>query len=64
MKPKRGRGRPRKLGEIKPFVVRLPADLHRRLRATAKQDGKSLNDLMVDVLREWWTMRPTPSAAE
>ncbi len=51
---RRKRGRPRKLGEVQGFALRLPVQLHRQLRRHAIATGVSLNDLVVSVLLKWW----------
>lgn len=53
MKPKRTRGRPPKLGEYQAFVLRLPITLHKELLRIAQTQGKSLNDLLVQITQEW-----------
>lgn len=51
----RGRGRPRKVeGEAKPFLLRLPEELHLELRHHALDEGRSLQDVLVEVIQEWW----------
>lgn len=55
----RPRGRPRKLAEDhRVFTLRLPADLHRELRALAGARATSLNDLVLGVLAAWWGEHP------
>jgi predicted HicB family RNase H-like nuclease len=51
--PKR-RGRPRKTAEHQLFSLRLPPDLHNRLRHHALDERRSLNDILVEVIEEWW----------
>jgi hypothetical protein len=41
-----------------PFVLRLPPELHRKLKMMAAYRDASLNQLMVDALGEWWTTQP------
>lgn len=55
-KPKRGR--PTKLGEAQVFALRLPVDLHKGLKMLSVVTGKSMNDLVVEVLRDWWAEQP------
>jgi predicted HicB family RNase H-like nuclease len=47
-------GRPPKLGDHRQFPLRLPAKLHRELRHYALDAGKSLNDILVEVISTWW----------
>ncbi len=54
----RPRGRPKKLpDDYKQFPLRLPPDLHRQLRIHALDTGKSLNDILLEVIAEWWADR-------
>jgi len=50
---KRSRGRPVKLEEYQAFVLRLPPELHRELLQLARDQGKSLNDLFIEIAQEW-----------
>lgn len=52
--PRNSRGRPEKLGDHQLFSLRLPVDLHRSLRHYALDEGRSLNDVLVDVIGGWW----------
>lgn len=40
------------------FSVRLPDHLHQQLKAYSIQKSTSLNELIVDVLTEWWERQP------
>jgi hypothetical protein len=51
--PPRGRGRPKKLPHYRPFVLRLPPELHRALLASAQRRRVSLNDLMIWLSQTW-----------
>ena len=53
-----GPGRPRKLDGHQLFSLRLPQELHRELRLYAASQDKSLNDLLIQVLKEWWSGVP------
>lgn len=55
--PKPRRGRPPKLGDYQAYPLRMPVDLHRELRHLALDEGCSLNDLLVQVIQEWWQAR-------
>lgn len=57
MEPKRPRGRPRKLGSHRAFTLRLPSELHGELLALARSEGRSLNDLLVQIAQEWLAKR-------
>ena len=50
---KRPRGRPPKLGEYQAFTLRLPPELHEELLETAHARGISLNDLLLEISKEW-----------
>ncbi len=63
MKTKR-RGRPKTQPDAKPFVLRLPPDLHRMLRTYAASHGTSMNQVVLDVLEEWWSDHPERRAFE
>ena len=52
--PKRSCGRPAKLGHHQLFSLRLPSDLHGALRHYALDDERSLNDVLVQVIQDWW----------
>ena len=52
-------GRPRKPGKQQPFSLRLPADLHLKLKHYAvDHPGRSLNDVLVEVISDWWNKVP------
>jgi hypothetical protein len=51
-------GRPAKLTDHRPFTLRLPTDLHRQLRHLTVDQGVSLNDLLVQIIVEWWAKQP------
>jgi len=55
---KRPPGRPPKLGNHQPYLVRLPTELHRQIKLYAVSKGLSLNDLLVRVIADWWTRQP------
>ena len=54
----RSRGRPAKLGNHRLFPFRLPADLHKELRHFAIDQERSLNEILVEVVRDWWRTGP------
>ena len=45
-----------------PLMTRLPVDLHGELKQLAESDGRSLNGMMVVLLREAVQARRRPSA--
>jgi predicted HicB family RNase H-like nuclease len=56
---------PRKPRDVDPsaadyqsFTVRLPAELHHALRVVAADENKSLNELLTQVLQDWWQSKP------
>jgi predicted HicB family RNase H-like nuclease len=55
---KRPVGRPPKLGDHQPYLVRLPTELHRQIKLYAVSKGLSLNDVLVDIIRDWWAEQP------
>ena len=55
---KRPPGRPNKLGDHQPYLVRLPTVLHRQIKLYAVSKGLSLNDLLVEVIGDWWGEQP------
>jgi|GEM_PF-4905932 len=36
-----------------PFAVRLPAELRQKLERRAKEESRSLSNLIVKILQEW-----------
>ena len=56
--PRKRKGRPPKLGDHQLFSLRLPTDLHRALKTYAFVSGKSFNDVLVEVLKDWWARQP------
>ena len=36
-----------------PFAVRLPSDLRQKLEEKAKEESRSLSNLIVKILQEW-----------
>jgi hypothetical protein len=53
------RGRPPKLGEHQSYPLRLPAELHQQLKHyVVDHPDKSLNDLIVEAVAEWWSRVP------
>lgn len=58
MKESRPRGRPRKLPEHQAFSLRLPVELHQELRHYAVDARRSLNDILVDAITQWWAAQP------
>jgi predicted HicB family RNase H-like nuclease len=62
MTEKRRRGRPEKPGRDRALSVRLPESLHKALRHLAVDNDKSLNDVVVWALEEWWSSRPERAA--
>jgi hypothetical protein len=56
---KRPRGRPSKLGDVQPFPLRLPVDLHKQLKHyVVDHEGRSLNDIIVEAVQQWWSQVP------
>jgi predicted HicB family RNase H-like nuclease len=55
---KRPPGRPLKLGRHQPYLVRLPPELHRQIKLYSVSKGLSLNDLLIDIIRDWWSRQP------
>lgn len=51
------RGRPPKLGDHQPYVLRLPRNLHRQIRQHAIDYRCSMNDLLVAVVGGWWNRK-------
>jgi predicted HicB family RNase H-like nuclease len=51
---KRSRGRPIKVENAKAFLLRLPANLHDGLLKIAKTQSRSLNDILLEVIEEWY----------
>lgn len=58
----RGPGRPKKLGDHTSFTLRIPSVLHKELMHFAIDDGRSLNDILLDVIGKWWSKSPTPGS--
>jgi predicted HicB family RNase H-like nuclease len=44
--------------ELQSFTARIPVDLHHALRLVAADEDKSLNELLTDILRDWWQKKP------
>jgi predicted HicB family RNase H-like nuclease len=61
MTEKKKGGRPPKLLEHRLFSLRLPAGMHRELRVFALMEGRSLNDILVGVIGDWWTKQARDS---
>ena len=55
--PKRGRGRPPRLGQRHALLVRLPADVHRELQMAHVESGKSMTELVGVAVKEWLDRR-------
>jgi hypothetical protein len=53
------RGRPPKLGERQIYPLRMPTDLHRELRHQAVDEGRSMNDVLLEYIQESWDERRT-----
>jgi predicted HicB family RNase H-like nuclease len=51
-------GRPPKRAETQPFTLRFSKELHRQLRLYAVHNGKSLNDVLVEAVEQWWAQQP------
>jgi hypothetical protein len=51
------RGRPPRNGEHQAFTFRLPAALHRELRHFALDQGRPLNEILLEAIEGWWTTR-------
>lgn len=45
--------------ETQLFSLRLPVDLHRELRHHAVDDGRPLNEILVEVIAQWWESEKT-----
>ena len=56
------RGRPprQREGAHQAFTLRMPAELHRDLRHFALDEGRSLNEILLDAVESWWAAR-TPA---
>ncbi|MCB9652887.1 MAG: Arc family DNA-binding protein [Deltaproteobacteria bacterium] len=52
------------VSNVKPFVLRMPVELHRMLRTFAASRGRSMNEVLVEVLEEWWRRNPDRRAFE
>ena len=50
--------------ELKPFVLRMPVDLHRMLRTYAASHGTSMNETIIQILETWWHEHPDRRAFE
>jgi predicted HicB family RNase H-like nuclease len=57
-RPKRGRGRPQKLGDYRALTIRIDAELYKQLKHLAVDRDESFNDLVAAALAEWWRGRP------
>jgi hypothetical protein len=55
--PKRGRGRPRRLGERQALLVRLPTEVHESLWVAHGETKKSLTELVGIAVKEWLDRR-------
>jgi hypothetical protein len=42
----------------KPFMVRMPEELHRNLMHLAVDRGEDLATIVVDVMTDWWKQQP------
>jgi NRPS condensation-like uncharacterized protein len=62
--PEKRMGRPPKLGDHKLFSLRLPTELHRALKTYATVQGKSVNDILTDVIASWWREQPERARIE
>jgi hypothetical protein len=51
--PKRGRGRPPRLGERHALLVRLPDELYRALQKAHLETDKSMTELVGVAVKEW-----------
>lgn len=58
------RGRPPKLGETQAITLRLPVELHRAMRHYTIEARKSMNELITEVLQDWWSSQPGRVAYE
>jgi hypothetical protein len=59
MDEKAERGRPRKLSEDhRLFSLRLDSNLHQQLLVYAAAQRRSLNDVLVEVIENWWHLQP------
>jgi hypothetical protein len=56
--PKRGPGRPPKLGEHQAVSCRLPIPLFKALKHLAVDRAQSLNDVVIEALTEFWEHHP------
>jgi predicted HicB family RNase H-like nuclease len=45
-------------GDSQYFSLRMPTDLHRQLKFFALSRDSTLNDLIIEVLAEWWGKNP------
>lgn len=55
--PKRGRPRKHPRGSLTPLLIRLPKTLHAQLRRLATDEGRSLNDILTEVISRWYERR-------
>ena len=51
--PKRGRPRKHPEGSLTALIIRVPKELHAQLKRLAVDEGRSLNDVLTDVLSGW-----------
>lgn len=51
------RGRPAFLGPVQALVLRLPEDLHATVKELARETGRSMNDLLVEAIRDKYERR-------
>ena len=59
------RGRPAKLGDHHPYLLRMPTVLHAAVRRHARIHKVSMNDLLVAVISDWCSgkMQAVPADA-
>ena len=47
-------GRPKIFPDSQLYSLRLPKDLHEQLQVHAREDGRSMNAILLKVIEEWW----------
>jgi predicted GNAT superfamily acetyltransferase len=55
--PARGRPRKHARGSLSALLIRVPKELHAQLRHVAIDEGRSLNDILTEVISAWYERR-------
>ena len=42
---------------LKPFSLRLPAELMKKVKNAAEREGRSINNMIVHIIRNWLTQQ-------